>query len=272
MNAVALMYHDVVPDGHDEESGFPGGDAAVYKITIDNFSRHLRTIASRVPAPPIRVDALTTASALPLLLTFDDGGASAIAAADRLEARGWRGHFFVTTDYIDRAGFLTRSAIRDLHDRGHVIGGHSCSHPLRMAHLPDRRLRDEWTRSVAVLQDLIGAPIDVASVPGGHYSPRVADIAAEAGVRVLFTSQPTVAVERRGDLMVIGRYAVWRSMSAREVAAIAAGSRLPRFRRSAAWAMRRVGKAVAGKGYLKARAWWLGASDDVRWGDVDVNR
>ena len=270
MKVVALMYHDVAPSGCAHSSGFPGGDAARYKLSTSTFCDHLRAINGRVPARPVTVDALATAtgSGLPVLLTFDDGGAGAEAAADCLDVFGWRGHFLVTTDYIGRPGFLTASQMRDLRRRGHVIGSHSCSHPLRMSRCAVDRLRTEWARSLATIADILGERVETASVPGGDYSEAVGASASEAGVRYLFTSRPAVAVRRRFGTLVLGRYAVRRTTSARRVAAVAAGRRLPRVQQMLMWDLTRVAKAAAGRGYLKMRRHWLGGSPDMRWGDA----
>ena len=40
----ALMYHDVVPAGAEDTSGFPGRDAALYKVTPELFDTHLEAI------------------------------------------------------------------------------------------------------------------------------------------------------------------------------------------------------------------------------------
>ena len=268
MKAIALMYHDVTPVGREDASGFPGGDAARYKLTPAQFDDHLAAIRVKADRPVgvighLDVESLTA----PLLLTFDDGGASAAAIADRLEHIGWRGHFFMTAGYVDRPGFLTARELRDLRRRGHVIGSHSYSHPLRMARLPIGRLRDEWHKSVAVLADTLGEPILTASVPGGHNSSAVAREAARAGIRFLFTSEPIVRVRRVGDMMVIGRYVVQRSTPPDVVAAVAAGSPAPRFRQLALWEMKKVAKTIGGATYLAARDRLLGRSPDVTWGD-----
>src|SRR5436309_14436796 len=106
MRAQSIMYHDVVEDGDFTSSGFPGEGANVYKLTRENFEHHLDAI--RAPGT---------------LLTFDDGGASFHhPIAGMLEARGWRGYFFITTDRIGTPGFLTEAELRDLHARGHIIG------------------------------------------------------------------------------------------------------------------------------------------------------
>src|SRR6476659_11173864 len=149
------MYHDIVAAGDEDSSGFPGRDAALYKITPEIFAAHLDAIAS------------TATAALAPLITFDDGGKSAIAAAQMLEERGWRGWFFVTTNYIGTRGFLSAADIRQLASRGHVVGSHACSHPLRMGHCSRPQLIEEFSRSRSVLSDLVGSDVRVASVPGG---------------------------------------------------------------------------------------------------------
>lgn len=268
MKAIALMYHDVMPAGREDASGFPGGDAARYKLTPAQFDDHLAAIRTKAKRTAGLIEAVEVdCGPAPLLLTFDDGGASATTIADRLERVGWRGHFFMTGAYIDRPGFLDGAALRDLRRRGHVVGSHSYSHPLRMARLPMGRLKEEWARSVASLADVLSEPIHTASVPGGHHSPAVARTAAEAGIRFLFTSEPTVRIRRVGDMIVIGRYVVRRSTPAAVVAAVAAGSPAPRVRQLALWELKKVAKTIGGAAYLVLRDRWLGRSRKVEWGD-----
>src|SRR5262249_33481635 len=126
------------------------------------------------------------------LFTFDDGGASAVdPIAGALERHGWRGTFFITTGRLGQRGFLDARQLRELRARGHAIGSHSHTHPLRMADYSVARLSDEWERSTALLSDLLGEAVNSASVPGGHHSPQVFETAAAAGITTLFTSDPT---------------------------------------------------------------------------------
>jgi peptidoglycan/xylan/chitin deacetylase (PgdA/CDA1 family) len=112
-----------------------------------------------------------------------------------LERRGWRGHFFITTDRIGMRGFLTEAQLRELHRRGHIIGSHSSSHPARMATLTRTDLDREWRQSIDRLSRVLGDAVKVASVPGGYYSREVGESAAAAGIEALFTSEPTAQVE-----------------------------------------------------------------------------
>ena len=178
-----------------DASGFPGATAAAYKLEPSVFERHLDAIAARGLTPGW----LTPSGILPAVaLTFDDGGASAMDIAAMLERRGWRGHFLVTTGRIGSAGFLTADEVRELVERGHVIGSHSHTHPVPFGRLADDVIADEWQRSRDVLAALLGAPPELAGVPGGALSKVVITAARDAGYRVLMTSEPTTRVDRRG--------------------------------------------------------------------------
>ena len=225
MRVLSLEYHDVIAGGDFDASGFPGNAPASYKLTADAFDAHLDAIG-RASRPPVGVaDAWfrTPAGQPPLFITFDDGGAGAIVAADLLERRGWRGHFFVTAGRVDTKGFLTREEIVDLHRRGHVIGSHSFSHPLRMGAEPAERILNEWRSSQQVLSDILGTPVVTASVPGGFYRPVVAEMAAQAGVRILFTSMPTTRCSVVDGCHVLGRYTLRRWSAPSTAASLAAG-------------------------------------------------
>src|SRR2546421_11759443 len=127
-----------------------------------------------------------------------------------LERHGLRGHFFVVTDFIGTAPFLNADQIRELRGRGHVVGSHSCSHPERISACGREQLVEEWRRSCAVLSDILGEAVTTASVPGGFYSKAVAEAAAEAGVRLLYTSEPTTRTWTVAGCEVRGRYSVVR--------------------------------------------------------------
>jgi peptidoglycan/xylan/chitin deacetylase (PgdA/CDA1 family) len=251
MRAFSIMYHDVVENGDFAASGFPGEGAHVYKLRREDFVRHLDAIRGAARS----VDLVTRpASETPVLLTFDDGGASFYSPiADLLEERGWRGHFFITTGRIGTTGFLTEAELRDLHRRGHIVGSHSASHPTRMAALTRTELDREWSTSVVRLSDLVGAPVSTASVPGGYYSLEVGRSAAAAGITRLFTSEPTASVSQLDGCLVFGRYSIQRDMSPAWSAGFATGNPAYCLRQMLLWKAKRVAKTLGGSAYLKAR-------------------
>jgi len=249
------MYHDVVEPGLEEASGFPGRDANSYKVTVARFQKHLDAI-------PLRQSGDT----LPAF-TFDDGGIGAQLAADTLEAKGLRGYFFITANYIGTRGFLDAAAIRDLKRRGHIVGSHSCSHPLRIGHCSIAQLHDEWTRSRDLISAILGQPITFASVPGGDFRPPVAQAAAGAGFTDLFTSEPTALNRPSFGLTLHGRFTVRAWTKSSTAAALAAGDYLPRASQVLTWNIKKLGKQLGGERYLRLRQLVLGDGRQIRWGD-----
>ncbi len=261
---VSLLYHDVYAPADESgparsASGFMTATAAPYKLTFEAFEEHLAALAGAGrAAPPLDGMGDLAPGRAPVLLTFDDGGVSAHSViAPLLEARGWRGHFFVVTDEIGRDGFMTADQVRDLHRRGHVVGSHTCSHPERMSTLSDDELRYEWGHSVAVLSDVLGARVDTASVPNGYYSRRVGVAAAAAGIRWLFTSEPTLRLTTVAGCTLLGRFHVQAHTPAATVADLVAERSVSRARQRLHWSVKKVAKAVGGSGYLAFRSFAL---------------
>jgi peptidoglycan/xylan/chitin deacetylase (PgdA/CDA1 family) len=236
---VFLLFHDVyVSDPRD--SGFASPAADRYKLTVDQFDRHLSALAR------VRPDAA------PFTLTFDDGGSSFYTTiADRLEALGWRGFCFVPTDFIGRQGFLTREQIRELDRRGHHLGSHSASHPSRISACPHDAIVDEWRRSLAVLQDIVGHAVTSASVPGGYFSSGVARAAATAGVETLFTSEPITRVSDAGRCAITGRFTIRASSPPRLSERLVASAPWARWAMWAGWTAKKPVKSMLGPAYIR---------------------
>jgi peptidoglycan/xylan/chitin deacetylase (PgdA/CDA1 family) len=245
-----LMYHNI----HD-----PVQDSAridPYAVSPSDFAAHIDAIAARVGIAPVAYCDLEQReqNGGVWAITFDDGRDGSLLAADVLEARGWRGHFFVVTDLIGSPGFLSREQILELHVRGHVIGSHSASHPPAMASMCLDDLVVQWQGSVEVLSELLGVRVEVGAVPGGSYSRAVAAAAAQAGIRTLFTSEPSSATHRVDGCLVVGRYLVRGATSRTTVAGLAAGWPLPRCSQMARWKTRNVAVAILGGRYGAVRA------------------
>jgi peptidoglycan/xylan/chitin deacetylase (PgdA/CDA1 family) len=256
---LSLLYHDVLADRNPAPSGFPSPDAGAYKLVESQFSAHLDAIRSATSAPTsIATDLLPAGrerrSGAAWMLHFDDGGSSALhVVSPLLLARGWRGHFYVPTDFLGTPGFLTHDELRALRAAGHVVGSHSCSHPPRISALDDAELLEEWRRSREVLSDVLGEDVVVASVPGGFYSARVARAAARAGIRILFNSEPVTSVRRIDGCLILGRYSIMRQTSAATAAAIAGGRLSPRCRQYLHWNGKKLAKTLAGPLYARIR-------------------
>jgi peptidoglycan/xylan/chitin deacetylase (PgdA/CDA1 family) len=243
---VGLMYHDVGLDA----TGFTGAGADRYKLTPERFLEHLDAIAHDGRKPSLVTD---PDEGQRIVLTFDDGGRSAATTiAPILTQRGWHGHFFITTERIGSPGFVSEDEIRALAAEGHVVGSHSHTHPV-MTTLADARITDEWRRSKAILEDVLAAPVTVLSVPNGFYSARVGRLAAEAGYRHIFTSQPWLRPRPLPGARAYGRFSVLAATPAARVEGLCRFSRRAVAAEAAKWYARSVPKRLLGRHYRRVR-------------------
>jgi len=197
-------YHEVTDEPG--ASGFQRSSAQPYKLTRVAFAHHLDQVAGGGLVPELVLDIEPARPGRHLLLTFDDGGKSALYISEALCRRGWRGHFFIVTGLIGSRTFLDAAEIRHVRSCGHVIGTHSHTHPGAFREQPFGQMFEEWRVSRDRLCQLLGEPCTTGSVPGGDISRPAFASAASAGLRYLFTSDPTLRPERVNDCWVLGRF------------------------------------------------------------------
>src|SRR5689334_1829050 len=110
------------------------------------------------------------------------------------------------TNRIGPPGFLSSSQLRDLAAKHHLNGSDSFLHPIHMSQLSRSELLREWNSRRACQEDILRAPVEIASVPGGYYSRIMLKAAAEAGYGILFYSEPTSRIREVERCRLIGRY------------------------------------------------------------------
>jgi len=212
-------YHDVTDDP--QESGFQRNGAVPFKLGPQLFRKHLDRISAIRRAPSLVTEIDFMQSARHLVLTFDDGGKSALDIGDELCRRGWKGHFFITTGFIGHRTFLDAGEIRQLRSAGHVVGSHSHTHPDIYRDLDLDQMMVEWRRSSDILAQILGEPCLSAAVPGGDISGAVLRSAGHSGLRYLFTSEPCLTPRVVGGCWILGRYCAKASTSPDEIAQLA---------------------------------------------------
>ena len=174
---ISLIYHDVY-DKRTAESGFQNQEALVYKINAIDFENQVKKISSFKEKYDIR-------------FTFDDGGSSFyVLIAPILEKYNFKGYYFISSDFINKKGFLTENQLRKLSESGHFIGSHSSSHPRDMTKLSCERQFEEWDKSKNTLEKIIGKEIVMASIPNGQFNKKVLEIMIKVGIREVYTSIP----------------------------------------------------------------------------------
>lgn len=143
-----------------------------------------------------------------LVVTFDDGHASNLHAAEILRAAGARATFFLTKDFCQRrSDYLREREIRSLAELCQV-GSHTVTHPY-LARLAPDQIRLELADSKAWLEDVTGTEVTTFSAPNGSLNSLATRLALATGYTLLGTSvewwnDPSrVAAERTVDRMGI---------------------------------------------------------------------
>ena len=260
MTLVSLLFHDVYLR-HPGESGFSSPGADRYKLSLPEFDRQLSSLAELGLQPSQLIGSTPLEPVVPsahsaIAVTVDDGGLSYYTLmADRLEELGWRGHCFISTDYIGCHGFLSVSQLRELDGRGHVIGTHSASHPTRFSRLSPDEMISEWSESREILEDLLGHDVHVGSVPGGYFSNVVAATAGDAGLKVLMTSEPVTRTRVVNRCTVAGRFTIRQGAPADLARRFALPSPWARCAAWASWNAKGLVKPLLGSSYPRVADW-----------------
>ena len=237
---VVLMYHDIV-NRDDTSSGFQNDSAFQYKVEVRKFEEQVKALADRKD----------------VVFTFDDGGVSFLTiAAPILEKYGKRGVFFISTKYIGTCGFLTKDHVKELEERGHIIGSHSHSHPDNIAALSVAEMDKEWGESARSLKEILGHEVTMASIPNGYGSKELNTSALGAGFTELYTSEPTTKFKTNDGQQLIGRYVVHCDMSTNDVIAIVM-DKGHRQKMHLRWWVLEQAKKVLGSGYDKVKAFFV---------------
>lgn len=205
------MYHDIY-ESNVNESGFLRKRDYPYKLNSIKFEEQIKAIKGYCGKNKKSQD--------DIVFTFDDGGKSFYSvAAPILEKYGFKGLFFVTTQYIGTKTFLTRNEILELHQRGHIIGSHAHSHE-HMYSLSNDEVVKEWQNSIDILSNILGENIKNVSIPNGDVSKRVLDAISSHDIQYVYTSEPTTQTKNYKGMEIIGRYVVLSDSSTEEILSI----------------------------------------------------
>jgi peptidoglycan/xylan/chitin deacetylase (PgdA/CDA1 family) len=235
------MYHCVF-DKSVKDTGFQNIGSEIYKVSMHDFEQQLRMISDECKKEGKKV-----------VFTFDDGGISFFnIIAPMLEKYGVKGIFFISTNYIDTEGFLTKKQIKELNKRGHIIASHSHTHPVDMSRLSNDEIFNEWKTSIDILSAIIGEKVEYASIPNGYSNKEILDAAHKNGIRYLYTSKPTISVSKFKEMVCIGRYAIQNSMSNEYVLSIISNEVI-RKKIFLRWFVLETAKAVLGSSYAKIK-------------------
>lgn len=173
-----LLYHSV--------SAEPPRWIAPYTVTPEAFANHLDLLvqSGRTPMTVSELtDALRGRTALPsrpVVVTFDDGFADFVDAANSMASVGVPSTLYVTTGALRGRGRLDWNDLSELADMNVEIGSHSHTHP-QLDTLPTSSADDEVRRSKHLLEDALGHEVRTFAYPQGFHGKRIREIVQAAG-------------------------------------------------------------------------------------------
>lgn len=209
MNIGCFLYHRIVNDRED-----------VYTHSPKVFDQHLNIMANT----GIKISSITSLNLddnQTLLISTDDGYTSDLYVADKLEKLNTKGHFFIITSLVGTPGYLTIQDIRELHNRGHIVGSHTHNHITPFTKLSLSQMEEEWRTSLNLLNSWLGTKTICGSIPGGAKNSRVEQAAERQGIRFLFTSEPTKSPWWYKNMLCIGRVCPKRGTNLKRIEQLA---------------------------------------------------
>lgn len=167
-----LCYHQV-RDWREKDSK----QAKDYIIPEERFKDHIKMLADsgyQTVLPDQLLAYLTTGAPLPekpVILTFDDTSLGQYTvAAPELEKYGFKGVFFIMTVSLGRPNYMTRAQVKELSDKGHVMGSHTWDHQN-----VKKYQGQDWVTQVEKpsrqLAEITGNPTEYFAYPFGLWNP-----------------------------------------------------------------------------------------------------
>jgi peptidoglycan/xylan/chitin deacetylase (PgdA/CDA1 family) len=206
---VFLMYHELEVPGRTVSQSEPG--YLRYVLTQSTFRDQLKALQSMGWGGLSVSQALKFSTAQSVAITFDDGcETDLLYAAPLLKEAGFEATFYITAGLLGRKGYLSRSQLRELADLDFEIGSHSMTHPY-LSDLDVESVRNELQAPKQALEQITGRAVKHFSCPGGRWSPRVAEVAREAGYESVATSR-NCANSPESERFSLGRVAILRDM------------------------------------------------------------
>lgn len=181
---IVLMYHAIDQAGHRTNSR--------WAISLNRFRAHLELL-EKLNANCIGLTSVVENKAPPgsVCITFDDGYADNLLAAQMLQEHGMMATFFVVSGTIGRTcdwerpplhgrEMMSTDDLFTLTRLGMQIGSHGVSHA-RLTKLPREQQEVEIYSSRSELEAMLGEAPRYFAYPSGDYSTALEKIVAAAG-------------------------------------------------------------------------------------------
>ena len=170
--------YDITPELFEEQLVYLR-DHGYTAVTLDDL---VSLIGKKTTAPVLK----------PVILTFDDGWENQyVYAFPLLKKYHTAATFYVYTNPIGKAPYLTWGQIKEMDAAGMTIASHTLLHP-HMNRLSAAERKREIVESKQVLEEKLGKPVLHFALPFGYASPAIIAIVREAGYATCRTTDDGV--------------------------------------------------------------------------------
>jgi peptidoglycan/xylan/chitin deacetylase (PgdA/CDA1 family) len=248
------MYHELSLPGRSTCRPEPG--YTLYVVTAADFGAQMKRLADEGWQGRNVSQALQSFGSKTVCITFDDGcETDLLTAAPLLKELGFGATSYVTVDFLNKPGYMTHAQVRELHAMGIEIGCHSLTHPY-LTDVDDARLRKETAGAKERLEQIVSAPVDHYSCPGGRWDEHVANAVRQAKFRTMATSITGLNFPTT-DLFALTRMAILDGTSSDQILRVCKGQGLllTRLKEKTRNGVRRV---LGNRGYDAFRSMILG--------------
>jgi peptidoglycan/xylan/chitin deacetylase (PgdA/CDA1 family) len=210
---VFLMYHELEKPGRALSESDPGYTR--YIVQLSDFRSQMELVKSKGWRGVNTGEAIRSFKEKTVAITFDDGcETDLLFVAPVLKEMGFNATLYITSGWLGRPGHLTHLQLRELSSLGFEIGCHSMNH-VYLTDLDEAALRREIVDAKSQLEQIIGAPVEHLSCPGGRFNDHVAAAARNAGYLTVATSR-IHANHSSNDNFALGRVSIMRDTSMEE--------------------------------------------------------
>jgi len=181
-----LMYHyiddkedmsklSLCPEGFSRQMKF----LREHKYNVVSLEELVGMIKNKKKIPPKTV-----------AVTFDDGMRNNfLCAYPVLKQYNIPATFFVPTNFVGTADYMTWDELKAMDGSLITIGSHTKSH-LMLPYLSDEQIKDEIYGSKKTLEENLARPVTIFSYPVGSYNDKIKQLVIDAGYEAAAATNP----------------------------------------------------------------------------------
>lgn len=219
MTIPILTYHAVEAGDRVHDRLSPSD--TVYLIKRDIFEAQMKYLAEKRTITLLIDDLIAVnkeerpgPSGNVVCLTFDDGNASDYSVVYPILKRyGLKATFFVVTNSIGSAGYVSWDQLKEMSRSGMSVQSHTHTHPF-LSQCTDAQVKEELALSRKMLEEHLSTAVRILSIPGGDWGERFRPIVEECGYEAVCTSMQGIN-QSPVDLYSLERLSIRRSDSLR---------------------------------------------------------